>query len=279
MTELKNNLLIGMNGRFFPNNWRSALDEISFAKTAGFSAIQFPGKEGGLTEDYLGSSFSNIAAALSNAGVTAVMEMLIFINEHGKTVSGSSPLDVLKANLGAITALPCRYAHWHLAPINILDAAQNSALECQLVPEFKEATALAGKHGFKFGFEHNEARIGLFASPEACVSLLDEVPDLALVWDINHGNADQQAAFEALIPRMSMLHVSDTPLPEVNYHWPLGLGNFDFPKLCKALQTKGFSGPAILEIGGLPKSGGYGQDTNEALINSLHYLKEAYELN
>jgi hypothetical protein len=35
-----------------------------------------------------------------------------------------------------------------------------------------------------------------------------------------------------------------------------------------------YRGPAILEIGGLPKSGGYGQDTNDALITSRARFQE-----
>jgi L-ribulose-5-phosphate 3-epimerase len=38
------------------------------------------------------------------------------------------------------------------------------------------------------------------------------------------------------------------------------------------LAAAGFAGPAILEIGGLPKSGGYGRDTDEALNKSRQRL-------
>ena len=50
MNRTSLNLLIGMNGRFFESNWRPALNELSFAASAGFKAIQFPGKEEGLSE-------------------------------------------------------------------------------------------------------------------------------------------------------------------------------------------------------------------------------------
>ena len=33
---------VGMNGRFFPGNWRPAKEEIEFAQQAGFASIQFP---------------------------------------------------------------------------------------------------------------------------------------------------------------------------------------------------------------------------------------------
>jgi sugar phosphate isomerase/epimerase len=78
-----------------------------------------------------------------------------------------------------------------------------------------------------------------------------------------------------MIPRMSMLHISDTPLPEVNYHLPLGMGSVDVEGYCRMLQAGGFCGPAILEIGGLIKSGGFGRDTDEALIDSRQRLEQA----
>ena len=61
--------------------------------------------------------------------------------------------------------------------------------------------------------------------------------------------------------RLSLVHVSDTPLPETNHHLPLGRGSVDFAVL------RGLDVPLILEIGGLPISGGYGLDTDEALLD------------
>jgi len=74
---------------------------------------------------------------------------------------------------------------------------------------------------------------------------------------------------------MTMLHVADTPLPAVNYHLPLGLGSIDVTAYCRALLARGFQGPAILEIGGLPQSGGFGRDTDTALIDSRERLDSA----
>ena len=72
-----------------------------------------------------------------------------------------------------------------------------------------------------------------------------------------------------------MLHVADTPLPATNHHLPLGLGTIDFVDTFRELRARAFVGPAILEIGGLPLSGGYGRDTDEALIASRQFLAEA----
>jgi len=98
------------------------------------------------------------------------------------------------------------------------------------------------------------------------------VPDLGFVWDINHTAPDQRAGYLALTGRMTMLHIADTPLPVTNHHLPLGLGTIDFAATFRDLRVRAFVGPALLEIGGLPLSGGYGRDTDEALIASRQFL-------
>ena len=105
--------------------------------------------------------------------------------------------------------------------------------------------------------------------------MLDAVPGLGFVWDMNHTAPEHLDGFLALTPRMTMIHVADTRLPTVNDHYPLGMGAIDFPAYCRALRARGYDGPAILEIGGLPQSGGYGRDTDDALIDSLHRLEAA----
>src|SRR5438034_661136 len=79
-------------------------------------------------------------------------------------------------------------------------------------------------------------------------ALLDAVPALGLVWDVNHTRAEETQRFLALRERITLAHVSDTPLPETNHHLPLGRGNVDFEPL-RELEV-----PLILEIGGLPHS-------------------------
>lgn len=268
-------LRIGMNARQFPGNWRPASEEIVFAQAAGFRAVQFQGHESGLTAERLGEPFAVVADALAVAGIEAVMEIIVRVDAAGRTASGLTPLDVLALNRPAITALPCTCVHWHLVPLMPEDDATLHALEQALVPQFAAAVVHAEAHGFRFGFEHNEPRIGLCATPEQCAAMLDAVPDLGFVWDINHTVPEHRDGFLALLPRTTMLHVSDTRLPTVNDHYPLGMGAIDFPAYCRALFAGGFSGPAILEIGGLPQSGGYGRDTDDALIDSLHRLQNA----
>jgi hypothetical protein len=76
------------------------------------------------------------------------------------------------------------------------------------------------------------------------------------------------ARFLALRERMTLLHVSDTPLPQTNHHLPLGRGNVDLAPVRTFEDV-----PLILEIGGLPHSGGPGLDTDEALLDSLDRLR------
>jgi sugar phosphate isomerase/epimerase len=271
-------LWIGLNGRFFPQNWRPATQEIAFAARAGFAAIQFPGPAAGLDHERLGGSIPDIAGALADAGVMAVMEILLLIDHAGRTANGQTPLEVLEANLPAITGLPCRYVHWHLALAERMNAGQVAVLEERMLPELAQAVRIADTHGFVFGLEHNAPASRLFAQPAACASALAATPGLHLVWDFNHTAPDDAPGFVALAPRVSMLHVADTRLPEVNEHLPLGLGTASFVAYLAALAAVRFVGPAILEIGGLPKSGGYGRDTDEALVSSRARLAAMIEV-
>ncbi len=268
-------LHIGMNARQFPGNWRPASEEIAFARRAGFVALQFQGQEPGLDVQRLGEPFAVAAAALAAARIEAVMEIIVRIDAAGRTASGLTPLDVLELNLPAIEALPCTRVHWHLVPLAPAADATLLALERSLVPQLAAGVALAEAHGFRLGIEHNEPRIGLCATPERCAALLDAVPGLGFVWDMNHTAPEHLAGFLALTPWMTMLHVSDTRLPTINDHYPLGMGAIDFPAYCRALSDRGYDGPAILEIGGLPQSGGYDRDTDDALVDSLHRLEAA----
>ena len=265
---------VGMNGRFFPNNWRPAPQEIQFAHDAGFSALQFQGKETGLTEEELGASFAEIKRALKASNLTPTMELLIRLNGDGRTQSGRTPLELLEANLPAIQGLPCQHVHWHL----VLEPAPKgtSPLELTLLPDFKAATELGLQNGFTFAFEHNEPALNFFSTPQSCVATLEAVPGLGFVWDLDHTVPEHLHDFKALAPRTSLLHVADTPLPEVNHHLPLGLGTVDFTDYARPLLQADFQGFAILEIGGLPKSGGYGRDTDDALIDSKNRLERAF---
>lgn len=268
---------IGLNARLFPNYWRPAREEIAFARRHGFAVLQFRGPEHGLDAALLGDPVLAVTEALRAAHALAVIEIVVPVDRAGRTASGATPLDALQANLPAICALPCAHAHVHLVPNEDFDDIALDAVEEALTTELVEAVALGREHGFRFGIEHNEPALGLFGTPERCARALSAVPDLGFVWDLNHTIPAHLDGFLALTPRMTMLHVADTPLPAVNYHLPLGLGSMDLTGYCTALLARGFHGPAILEIGGLPRSGGYGRDTDDALIDSRARLQASID--
>jgi sugar phosphate isomerase/epimerase len=262
----------GMVARLFPINWRPAIKEIAIARSLGFAALQFHGQEEGLGAAHLGAPLAEVGAALRDAGLLAVMEIVVRVGADGRTRTGRMPLDVLHANLPAIGALGCERVHWHLAPATWMSGAELRAIEANAPRQLAEAVALSEAHGVRFGLEHNEPDIPLFATPSSVAAALDATPGLGLVWDLNHTPVEQIGDFLALAPRMTMLHVSDTPLPEINHHLPIGHGAVDFAACFAGLAAHGYQGPAILEIGGTPKSGGFGRDTDALLADSLARL-------
>jgi hypothetical protein len=273
------NLQIGFNARLFPINWRPVREEIRFGSMHNFGALQFPGKEQGLAAEHLGDEIPSVRRLLDEARMSAVMEIALGVDARGYTQAGHTPVEVIVANLPAITGLGCRTVHVHYVPLPSVPPAQFTELEMRLAASLDVGAGLGKEWNFRFGLEHNERAIGLFATPQACARMLDMIPQLAFVWDINHTHPTDFEPFAALLPRVSMLHVSDTRLPETNEHLPLGMGNVDFRHFCQVLRAANFQGAAILEIGGLPKSGGYGRDTDAALVDSLHQLHVANELN
>ncbi len=271
-SEREPSIRLGMNGRFFANNWRPAADEIAFAHQVGFQAIQFAVRDEGLSPAKLGDSFAATAARLVDANLTAVMEIVAVVGLNGKNRQGQTPIDILQANLPAIHALGIYAAHWHFVPAEKMTVSETRQLEERLRSGLMAGVALVEHANVRLGIEHNEPDFLLFGRPEACAAALDAAPGLHFVWDLNHTKPDALADFLALAPRMSMLHVSDTPLPAVNHHLPVGQGTIDFAHYFTELQERGFHGPAILEIGGQPKSGGFGRDTDAALTDSFQRL-------
>ncbi|MEM8531341.1 MAG: TIM barrel protein [Chloroflexota bacterium] len=270
--QQKTSIPIGFNVRLFPNLWRPAREDIAFAGANGFGSMQFPTLNRGLDAKALGDPIEIVAEALHQANIVAVMEIVVRVDETGLTTSGLTPTDVLEANLPAITTFPCACVHWHLVSAKN-DKTFVRSLETQLIPQFAAAVDLAQKHNFRFGFEHNALPPSFFADPEQCLKVLEAVPGLGFVWDLNHTTPDYLDDHLALAPYLTMLHVSDTPLPTVNHHLPLGLGAINFADYFDELLRRGFRGPAILEIGGHPDSGGFGRDTDEALIDSRMQLE------
>jgi sugar phosphate isomerase/epimerase len=241
-------LRIGMLGRFFPGNWRPPADEIRFAAENGFAAIQIRSDEPGAIEDVLHADAHETGSVFADSGVEPVVEMLLRLNDY------PSIADSLRANLDTLAALGCTRVHVHPVPgsrhIDVDD------LHARLPELFADAVRVARDAGLTLGVEHNSVEHRLLIDPDVVAALLDDVPGLFFVWDLNHADPHQFVRFR---DRLSLVHASDTPLPVTNHHLPIGRGSVDFSVL------DGVDVPVILEIGGLPASGGPGFDTDDAL--------------
>jgi L-ribulose-5-phosphate 3-epimerase len=250
---------IGMLGRFFPGNWRPPADEIRFAAENGFDALQIRSDRPGEIAEELRADPVDMGRAFAETGVEPVVEMLLRLNRPPSIPAA------LQANLSLLAALGCRRVHIH--PVPGAADVDVPELERRLPEQFAEAVDVAESEGLILGVEHNSREHRLLIEPEACATLLAAVPGLSFVWDLNHTEREHVARFAALRKRLSLVHVSDTPLPVTNHHLPIGLGSVDFSLL------RGIDVPLILEIGGLPASGGPGFDTDEALRNSQARLR------
>jgi L-ribulose-5-phosphate 3-epimerase len=249
-----------MLGRFFGRhtggNWRPPADELRFASDAGFDTLQVQSRRAGELEDELGIEAAELGALYDELGVEPALEMLVRHEGEPGTFARA-----LRANLPAIDA--AGFLRVHIHPVGGGEAAPH------LAADLAEALALAEEAGLIFGVEHNAPGHRLLVGPDEVEALLGQVPGLGLVWDVNHTPAEEVPRFLALRERFTLVHLSDTPLPETNHHLPLGHGNVDW-----AVTRQFDDVPVILEIGGLPHSGGPGLDTDDALRGALELLRE-----
>ena len=250
---------IGMLGRFFPGNWRPPADEIRFAAESGFDALQIRSDRPGEVAEELRADLAEVGRVFAETGVEPVVEMLLRLNRP------PSIPDALRANLSVLADLGCRRVHIH--PVPGAADVDVPELERRLPELFADAIDVAESEGLILGVEHNSREHRLLIEPETCATLLAAVPRLSFVWDLNHTELEHATGFAALRERLSLVHVSDTPLPVTNHHLPVGLGSVDFSPL------RGIDVPLILEIGGLPASGGPGFDTDDALRHSQARLR------
>ncbi len=216
---------------------------------------------------------------LTGADIMPTLEINCHLMGTGYLADGRRPLDLLESYLPFITALGCAHVHLHATAGHSFDEPHVSRVEDGLIAQFAEGVARAADHGFRLGFEHNaygEPYGLIFAHPGRCADAIAAVDGLGFVWDFNHTHPDVIEGFMALAPYVTLAHVSDTPLPAVNHHLPLGKGTIDLPRYCAALRNANFTGAMILEIGGLPGYGGLGQDRDEALRDSRHRLSQAW---
>ena len=248
-----------MLGRFFGRltggNWRPPEQELAFAASAGFDTVQIRSDRPGEIDDELGIDPVALGALFDDFGLEPVLEMLVRHSGEPGTIARA-----LEANLPAIEEVGFLRVHVH--PVGPTEAAP------QLAADFAEALTLAESAGLILGVEHNAPGHRLLVDAADVEALLEAVPGLGLVWDMNHTGTEDIRRFLALRERITLVHVSDTPLPETNHHLPLGRGTVDLT------PARTFDDvPLILEIGGLPHSGGPGLDTDDALRESFERLR------
>ena len=212
---------VGMLGRFFGRhtggNWRPPEQELRFAAAAGFDTLQIRSDRAGEIEDELGIDAVTLGALFDDIGIEPVLEMLVRHDGKPGTLARA-----LRANLTAIGAIGVLRVHIH--PVGPSEAAQ------LLRDDFAEALEVAEASGVIFGCEHNAPGHRLLVEPGEVEELLDAVPGLGFVWDMNHTRPEHVARFLALRERFTLVHASDTPLPETNHHLPLGRGSIDFTR-------------------------------------------------
>jgi len=249
-----------MLGRFFGRltggNWRPPEQELQFASAAGFDTLQIRSDRAGEIEDELGIGAAELGARFDDLGLEPVLEMLVRHEAEQGTFARA-----LRANLAAIEAIGVLRVHIH--PVGPSDAAPI------LRDDFAEALEVAESAGLILGVEHNAPGHRLLVEPDDVESLLDALPALGFVWDLNHTRPEHVARFLALRERFTLVHASDTPLPETNHHLPIGRGTVDFSVL-RGIDDV----PVVLEVGGLPVSGGPGLDTDDVLLDSLDRLRQ-----
>jgi sugar phosphate isomerase/epimerase len=250
---------VGMLGRFFGRltggNWRPPEQELRFAAAAGFDTVQIRSDRAGEIEDELGVSPHALGELFDDVGLEPVVEMLVRHSGERGTLARE-----LRANLEALEAMGVLRVHIH--PVGPREAAP------LLHDDFAEALAVAEGASLLLGVEHNAPGHRLLVEPDEIEDLLDRLPALWFVWDTNHTLPEHRDRVLALKERFSLVHVSDTPLPATNHHLPLGRGNVDFSPLAGVDDV-----PLVLEIGGLPHSGGPGLDTDGMLLDSLRRLR------
>lgn len=249
-----------MLGRFFGRltggNWRPPARELAFAAGAGFDTVQIRSDRPGELRDELGVEPAELGALSDEHGVEPVLEMLVRHDGEPGALARA-----LRANLADIDA--AGFLRVHIHPVGPTDAAP------LLQRDLAEALAVAEDAELVLGVEHNAPGHRLLVGVDEVERLLEAVPGLGLVWDVNHTRSEEVDRFLALRERITLVHLSDTPLPETNHHLPLGRGTVDLS------VVRGFDDiPVILEIGGLPHSGGPGLDTDDALLASLALLRD-----
>src|SRR4029079_5056492 len=172
---------VGMLGRFFGRltggNWRPPAPELAFAASGGFDTVQIRSDRPGEIRDELGIEPEELGALFDEHGLEPVLEMLVRHKGEPGTFARA-----LRANLPAIEAIGFLRVHVH--PVGPREAAP------LLAPDAAEAVTVAEEAGLILGIEHNAPGHRLLVGADEVEALLDAVPGLGLVWDVNHTQSE-----------------------------------------------------------------------------------------
>ena len=115
------------------------------------------------------------------------------------------------------------------AACTCIRSARARRRRCSPTSSPRRSTVAERRRARSSACEHNAPGHRLLVEPDDVEALLDAVPGPRLrVGRQPHAIRDVRDAFLALRERITLVHVSDTPLPETNHHLPLGRGTVDF---------------------------------------------------
>ena len=251
---------VGMLGRFFGRltggNWRPPAEELAFAAAAGFDTVQIRSDRAGEIEDELGVDPETLGALFDDGGVEPVLEMLVRHDGEPGTIARA-----LRANLAAIERDRC-------SPRARPPGRPERGGAAARRPISPRRSTVAEDAGLIFGVRAQRAGAPAARRPDDVEALLDAVPGLGFVWDVNHTRPEHVTRFLALRERIHararLGHAApgDEPPPSAR------------PRQCRLqpVRTPRRRAARSSRSAGLPPRGGRGLDTDEALLDSLDGL-------
>jgi L-ribulose-5-phosphate 3-epimerase len=112
---------------------------------------------------------------------------------------------------------------------------------------------------------------GFVPDAPGLMELIEDYDPMAvgIIYDVANGyfiKEDLREALELTIPRLKMIHFSDTGL-DVYRHSPVGTGTVDFTAVAEDLRTVGWEDPLVIEIVGIS------DDPTAELLASIERLR------
>jgi sugar phosphate isomerase/epimerase len=119
----------------------------------------------------------------------------------------------------------------------------------QNVESLRALVEICRPHGLRLMLENHPQG---FNSPEQLGAILTAVPELALHWDVGHGNLlvrynQTEAVLQQFGDRLAHVHISDNKGGDRDLHLPMGVGTIDWRWALGALQRAGYDGTITIE--------------------------------